>query len=475
MEAKDSSNKKTHHAIFLPLPLQGHINPSVNFCLKLASSKNFTITFLTFDFIHQQITQARPVEGFDDIFSRAHSHGLDIRYRAISDGLPLEYDRTGKVEEYVGWYLDGAMFDQVEKAVEEIVLNSRPKVDMLIIDTFYPWASKIAKKFGLRFASFWTEPALVFNLYYHVHLLKQHGHFDCPDARKDPIDYIPGVKSIEPHGLMSYLQDEDISTNMHRLILQAYQDVRSADYVLCNTVQELESDTISTLQALMPFYAVGPNFPPLSPGNVMPTSLWAESNCSEWLGSKANGSVLYVSFGSLANFTKDEVVEIAYGLMLSNIDFVWVLRPRTVLFDADQLLPVGFEEVIRGRGIVVPWTNQMAVLSHLAIGGFLTHCGWNSVLESIWYGIPMLCFPVFSDQFTNRKLVVDDWKVGINLGSGKPLRRMEIATQIQRFMSKETGDELRENISVVKKILRNALEVDGSSSKNIDLFVEQLI
>ncbi|KNA15344.1 hypothetical protein SOVF_098960 [Spinacia oleracea] len=477
MEAKNSNNKK-HHAIIFPLQLQGHINPAVNFSFKLASSKNFTITFLTYDFLHQQITQARPaLESHDDIFTRARNgpNGLDIRYRAISDGLPLEFDRTGKLDEYVRWYLNGGMFDQVSKAVEEIVVNSSPKVDVLIIDTFYPWASKIAKRFGLRLASFWTEPALVFNLYHHVHLLKQHGHFDCPDTRKDPIDYIPGVKSIKPHDLMSYLQDKDVSTNMHKLIFQAYQDVRSADYVLCNTVQELESDTILALQARMPFYAVGPIFPPDSPENVMPTSLWAESNCSEFLRPKPNGSVLYVSFGSLASFTKQDVMEIAYGLIESNVDFVWVLRPRTVLNEDDRLLPVGFEQVIRGRGIVVPWTNQIAVLSHPAIGGFLTHCGWNSVLESIWYRIPMLCFPVFTDQFTNRKLVVDDWKVGINFSYEVCLRRMEIAAQVKRFMSTGTRDELRANIDVVRKILGNALEADGSSSRNIDLFVKQLI
>ncbi|XP_021761605.1 UDP-glycosyltransferase 86A1-like [Chenopodium quinoa] len=476
MEAKNTNVKK-HHAIIFPLPLQGHINPAVNLSLKLASSKNFTITFLTFEFLHQDITRARPcVDSHINIFSRVRQgpNAVDIRYRVFSDGLPLEFDRTGKLEEFVGWYLDGGMFDQVEKEIEEVVLKSKPKVDVLIIDTFYPWASKIAKKFGLRLASFWTEPALVFNLYYHVNLLKQHGHFDCPDTRKDPIDYIPGVQSIEPHDLMSYLQDKDVSTNMHKLIFQAYQDVRQADYVLCNTVQELELDTISALQALMPFYAVGPIFPPVSPDHAVPTSLWTESSCLEWLGPKPNGSVLYVSFGSIANISKDDVMEIAYGLIESNVDFVWVLRPRTVLHEAD-LLPVGFEEVISGRGIIVPWTNQIVVLSHPAIGGFLTHCGWNSVLESIWYKIPTLCFPIFTDQFTNRKLVVDDWKVGINFGNKQPLKRMEIASQIKIFMSKEKRDELRENIDVIRKILGNALEADGSSSKNIDLFIEQLI
>lgn len=160
--------------------------------------------------------------------------------------------------------------------------------------------------------------------------------------------------------------------------------------------------------------------------------------------------------------------------MDSDVNFLWVLRPRTVLLDeSDNMLPVGFKDVVRSRGMIVPWTNQIAVLSHPAIGGFVTHCGWNSVLESMWYKVPMLCFPLFSDQFTNRKLVVDDWKVGINLCNEKPLRK-DIATQIKSFMIQQKGGQLRNNINMFSKVLGDALQVGGSSWKNLHLFVQQL-
>ncbi|CAO2826806.1 unnamed protein product [Amaranthus hypochondriacus] len=477
MESKKSNYNQNHHAIFLPLPLQGHINPSINLSLKLASSKNFTITFLTFDYLHCKITQAQPLDDSNDIFSRVREgpSRLDIRYRSISDGLPLDFDRNGtKLEEALGWYVDGKLIDFVMKGVEDIILNSNPKVDVLIIDSFYPWGSKIATKFGLRFVSFWTETALVFNLYYHINLLKEHGHFDCPDTRKDPIGYIPGVKSLDPRDLTSYLQETNTSTSIHKILSQAFQDVKSAEFVLCNTIQELELDTILALQALIPFYAIGPTFRVCSPKNDVSTNLLVESDCSEWLNAKPNASVLYVSFGSLANLSKDDVMEIAYGLTESNVYFIWVLRPNIVLNDNGMLLPDGFKEGISDRGIVVPWTNQIAVLSHPAIGGFLTHCGWNSILESIWYGIPMLCFPVFTDQFTNRKLVVDDWNVGINLCEDKQLRRKDISARIKGFMNQEKVDEMKKNVKVVRNLLENALEDEGSSTKNLDIFVEQL-
>jgi len=189
MEAK-LAQENNHHAIFLPLPLQGHINPFTQLSLKLAS-KGFTITFLVFEHIHREITQARNTTrtGSGDIFEgvRTGPDMLDIRYRVVSDGLPVEFDRTGRLEEHLDWHLNGGMYDKFEDAVGEIVMGSKPRPNVFVVDTFYPWASKIAKKFGLYHASFWTEPALVFNLYYHVHLLRKHGHLNSPGNLSLPL------------------------------------------------------------------------------------------------------------------------------------------------------------------------------------------------------------------------------------------------------------------------------------------------
>ncbi|KAH9604021.1 hypothetical protein KSS87_014201 [Heliosperma pusillum] len=472
---ENSIKNHNNHAILCPLHLQGHINPFTKLSLDLAS-KGLTVTFLTFQHIQHDIAKASGCHSDNPFEALNHGSNLvgDIRYRLISDGMPLDYDRTGRLFEYLKWFLVGGLYDQIENGVGKIILESKPKVNVLIFDTFYPWASKIANKFGVRIATFWTEPAIVFSLYYHVHLLRQHGHFDCPDNRKDPIDYIPGVSSIDPKDLMSYLQDKDTSTDMHKLIFQAFQDIRLVDYVLCNTIQELEPHTISTLQTLMPFYPIGPILFSAPTKTRFSTSLWAESDCSEWLKSKSRGSVLYVSFGSLANFSKNDVMEIAYGLMDSHVDFIWVLRPRTVVDDSNDIFPLGFEDEVRGRGLVVPWTDQILILSHQATGGFLTHCGWNSVLESIWYEVPMLCFPVFTDQITNRKLIVDDWKIGVNLCNGSTIQRDEIAAQIKSFMSQKPREVLKKNIKEKRDMFQSAHEVDGSSEKYVNKFIEEL-
>lgn len=294
------------------------------------------------------------------------------------------------------------------------------------------------------------------------------------DVREDNIDYIPGVKSIDPRDMMSYLQETDITTVCHQIIFNAFKDVRGAHYVLCNTVQEIESDTISALHAKMPFYAIGPIFPNGFNKSIVATSLWSESDCSQWLNTKPHGSVLYVSFGSYAHVSKCDLVEIADGLELSKVTFVWVLRPDIVSSEDTDPLPSGFKERVSDRGIIIPWCCQKSVLAHPAIGGFLTHCGWNSTLESIWCGVPLLCFPLLTDQFTNRKLIVDDWKVGINLCDLKVVRKEGVSDKINRLMDVKSGDEFRKAVAKVRKTLEDALTPKGSSEKNMDIFIKDL-
>lgn len=186
---------------------------------------------------------------------------------------------------------------------------------------------------------------------------------------------------------MSYLQETDTSSVVHQIIFKAFEQAKAADYVICNTVQELEPETILALNANQPFYAIGPIFAPsfrnTSPSTTIATSLWTEFNCKQWLDSKPKGSILYISFGSYAHLSKKDLEEIACGVLKSEVGFIWVLRHDIVSSDEVEPLPKGFMEESKERGIVVPWCCQTEVLAHDSVGGFLTHCGWNSVLESI--------------------------------------------------------------------------------------------
>ncbi|KAL8146378.1 UDP-glycosyltransferase 86A2-like [Apium graveolens] len=454
------------HAIFIAYPLQGHVNPSVHLARKLAEN-GFTITFINTQYVHHECSRARGNKD-DDIFVDARQSGLDIRYVTISDGLPVAFDRSLNHDQFMAALLH-VFSAHAEEAVENI-LKSGESVNCLIADTFFVWPAKVAKKFGLLYISYWTETALVFSQYYHMDLLRMNSHYDCLDARHEPIDYIPGVKSIEPKDMTSFLQATDTTTVCHQIIHKAFEDVRGADIVLCNTVYELESDTISALQSKIPFLAIGPIIPFGITKNIVPTSLWAESDCTQWLDTKPHGSVLYVSFGSYAHLRKTDLVEIANGLLDSNVSFVWVLRPDIVSSNDLNPLPSGFVDEMGDRGMIIKWCSQMHVLRHPAIGGFLSHCGWNSVMESVWSERPLLCFPLYTDQFTNRKLVVDDWKIGINLSDRRIVTSVEVSEKVNRLMDGKSSSKLRDSIKHLKQILASALESDGSSEKNVERF-----
>ncbi|KAL2529906.1 UDP-glycosyltransferase 86A1 [Forsythia ovata] len=461
------------HAIIIPFCYQGHIIPAINLALKLAS-KGFTITYIHTEFIHQLISEAQNPNSSTEIdfFAEARKSGVDIRYATISDGFPQEFDRYLNFGEF--WdsmYRDFPV--RVDELVGKIIQSDPSFVHFLIADTFYSWPAAIAEKYSLVNVSLWTEPATVFAIDYHLDLLKQNGHLPFEGNFEHEIDYIPGVQPISKKDLMSYLQDDDIT--LLELVIKGFEQVKKADFILCNTVHELESEALSTLNLKHPTYAIGPiNFDNIFFNISVAKSLWSESDCTQWLNSKPPGSVLYVSFGSVAQSNRQDIGEIANALLLTGVNFILILRPDITGPDETDILPDGFNDRMKDRGLILQWCNQNMVLSHESVGGFITHCGWNSVLESIWYGVPMICYPFITDQPTNRKLVVSDWKIGINLCDGEQLSTVEISQKINILMSGKTSDDLKQEMKKVRKTMHSALDMDGSSQRNFDQFLQDL-
>ncbi|CAN6293408.1 unnamed protein product [Urochloa humidicola] len=474
-----AGSTKKPHAVVVPYPLQGHVIPAVHLALRLAE-RGFAVTFVNTESVHHQTSRAMGADAHGgDIFAgvrarRAASSEpeLDVRYELVSDGFPLGFDRSLNHDQFMEGVLH-VLPAHVEELLRRVVAD--PATTCLVVDTFFVWPATLARKLGVPYVSFWTEPALIFSLYYHMDLLTKHGHFNCgKEPRKDTITYIPGVASIEPSELMSYLQDTDTTSVVHRIIFKAFDEARHADYILCNTVEELEPSTIAALRAEKPFYAVGPIFPAGFARSAVATSMWAESDCSRWLDAQPPASVLYISFGSYAHVTRHELHAIAAGVLASGARFLWVLRPDVVSSDDQDPLPEGFAAAAAGRGVVVPWCCQVEVLSHPAVGGFLTHCGWNSILESVWAGVPMLCFPVLTDQFTNRRLVAREWRAGVSIGDRGAVEAGEVRARIEGVMGGEEGVKLREQVKELRATLEAAVAPGGSSRGNFDEFVDVL-
>lgn len=180
-----------------------------------------------------------------------------------------------------------------------------------------------------------------------------------------------------------------------------------------------------------------------------------------------------MSFGSIAAIEEKEFIEVAWGLANSNLPFLWVVRPGLVR-GAEWLeaLPKRFLENLEGRGHIVKWAPQLEVLAHPAVGAFWTHNGWNSTIESICEGVPMICMPCFTDQLVNARYVSHIWKAGVQLENG--LDRVNIEQAIKKIMVEKEGEEIRKRVLHLKEKTNLCLEVGGSSFNSVKSMVNYI-
>ncbi|KAL2541672.1 UDP-Glycosyltransferase superfamily protein [Abeliophyllum distichum] len=256
-----------------------------------------------------------------------------------------------------------------------------------------------------------------------------------------------------------------------RVIVNMVEQTKKASGLIFNTFKELEEPEFDKLQEqfLVPTFAIGPFHKYFS---ASASSLWTQDRTSiSWLDTQAPKSVIYVSFGSIAEMHEEKLNEVAWGLANSAQPFLWVVRPGLVNgSECLEILSKELLEAINRRGYIVKWAPQQEVLSHPATGGFWTHSGWNSTLESICEGVPMICSPFFGDQMVNSRYVNDIWKVGIMLEKG--LERVEIESAIQKLMVGKEGEDMRKNITYFKDKLDLCLKPGGSSYQSLDNLVD---
>lgn len=191
-----------------------------------------------------------------------------------------------------------------------------------------------------------------------------------------------------------------------------------------------------------------------------------------WLNTKGPGSVVYVSFGSLVTLGAEQMEELAWGLKKSNNPFIWVVREN----EKDKL-PADFIEETTDNGLVVSWCSQLQVLSHKTVGCFMSHCGWNSTLEALSLGVPMIAVPQFSDQTTNAKYIQDVWGVGVKVNADEKgiVKREEIEMRIRQIMEGKAGKDIKRNAERWKELAKEAVAEGGSSDNNIEEFIAELL
>jgi len=249
-------------------------------------------------------------------------------------------------------------------------------------------------------------------------------------------------------------------------------DKGTASAMIINTVRCLEISSLEWLQQELkiPIYPIGPLH---MVSSAPPTSLLDENeSCIDWLNKQKPSSVIYISLGSFTLLETKEVLEMASGLVSSNQHFLWVIRPGSILgseLTNEELLSM---MEIPDRGYIVKWAPQKQVLAHSAVGAFWSHCGWNSTLESMGEGVPMICRPFTTDQKVNARYVECVWRVGVQVEG--ELKRGVVERAVKRLLVDEEGEEMKLRALSLKEKLKVSVLPGGSSHSSLDDLIKTL-
>nr|ADV71365.1 glycosyltransferase GT07O02 [Pueraria montana var. lobata] len=361
-------------------------------------------------------------------------------------------------------------------------LSSGSRLVAMVADLFASDALVCAKEHNLLSFVYFPSSAMTLSFCLYLPKLDQEVPSEFRDL-SEPVE-IPGCVPIYGKDLPKPVQDR--TGQMYEFFLKRCEQLHEADGVLVNSFKGIEEGPIRALAEEGYGY---PNVYPIGP--IMQTGLGDVRNgseCLRWLENQVPNSVVYVSFGSGGTLSQDQLNELALGLELSGQKFLWVVRAPSESANSAYLnsqsddplrfLPDGFIERTKEQGLVVPsWAPQVQVLGHEATGGFLTHCGWNSTLESAMNGVPLIAWPLFAEQRMNAVMLNDGLKVALRPKANENglVGGEEVAKVITRLIEGEEGREIGRRMQNLKNAGAEALQVEGSSTKTLIQFAVNLI
>ncbi|CAL5039201.1 unnamed protein product [Urochloa decumbens] len=461
------------HFLVLTFPLQGHIAPALRLARRLlAVAPDVLVTFSTTKDAHGRMFPAKPTDhgGGDD--GGAEEDDGRLEFLPFSDGTEAGDDARPLDARIASFHAAGAR--GATEIVGALAARGRP-VTRVVYTLLLPWAAAVARERGVPSALYWIQPAVVLAVYHHYF----HGHGGAiAEHRHDPsfVVELPGLSPQMIGDLPSFLTDSTDPFDVFHSFFTTIRDlIETLDKespkatVLVNTCQEMEVGALAAMGAydVLP---LGPVLPSGDESGIFKPEDDAEY--MEWLDAKPANSVVYVSFGSLASMGREQLDELLLGLEESGRPYLCVIRK-------DVKVALAEEEAEMHRrvknGVVVEWCDQVQVLSHAAVGCFVTHCGWNSTLESVASGVPMVCVPQMSDQRMNAQLVVREWRVGVRaqVDGGGVLRAAEVRRCVDEVMgNSEAAAELRQMAGKWKGIVAEATGKGGSSDQNLMAFVD---
>ncbi|CAH8356887.1 unnamed protein product [Eruca vesicaria subsp. sativa] len=441
------------HFVLFPFMAQGHMIPMVDIA-RLLAQRGVTITI---------VTTPHNAERFKNVLNRAIESGLPINVVHVKlpyqeAGLPEGQDNIDSLDsmEFMVPFFKAA--NMLEEPVMKLLEEMKPRPSCLVSDFCLFYTSKIAKAFNI--------PKIVF-----------HG----------------AVQFTKPQVPVS----TDEKARDWTYFLDAMVEADNTSYgVIINTFQELEPACVKDYKEARDgkVWSIGPvslcNKKGSDQAERGNKAVIGQEECFKWLDSKEEGSVLYVCLGSICNLPLSQLKELGLGLEKTQRPFIWVIRGWEKYNElAEWFLESGFEERVKERGLLIKgWAPQVLILSHSSVGGFLTHCGWNSTLEGITSGVPLLTWPLFGDQFCNQKLVVEVLKVGVGAGIEEVMKWGEeerigvlvdnegVKKAVEELMGDgEDARERRRRAKELGELAHSAVDEGGSSHSNITFFLEDIM
>ncbi|KAM6600254.1 hypothetical protein CsatA_019863 [Cannabis sativa] len=467
------------HVFFLPLMAQGHIIPAIDMAKLFASRGHRSTIIITphfLPFLSKSINQNTDSATQIDI--------LTIKIPTYEVSLPEETEsiHMATTTEMLSKFFQA--LPMLGPQIEELIKRHRP--DGLIADMFFPWATDVAVKFGIP--RFMFHGTCYFSLCASVCMIRYEPHKKVSSEYETfIIPNFPDKIEFTASKVADFYK-EDVEPQYLKLFKDMHEDEMRCNGVLVNSFYELEpayADHYTNVLGIKSWHT-GPLF--LNSKGMNPEEKRG-MECSiekqvwlKWLDSKRPNSVIYVCFGSMIKFEDKQLMEIAMALEGSGQEFIWVVRKEKQEEIKEEWLPEGFEERMEGKGLIIRgWAPQVLILDHEAVGGFVTHCGWNSILEGVCAGLPMVAWPVSGEQFYNEKLVTQILGIGIGVGvnkwsrnEGDFVKSEKLENALRRVMKGEEAEEMRSKAKGFAQMAKRAIEEGGSSYMDLEAFFQEL-
>ncbi|KAG2308136.1 hypothetical protein Bca52824_027884 [Brassica carinata] len=452
-----SSEGQETHVLLVALPIQGHLNPMLKFA-KLLSRPNLRFTLATTE-------QGRDLLSAANTANEEHLNPVDLAF--FPDGLPKDHPRA-----------DGSLIESLRnvgaKNLSKIVESKR--FSCIVTVPFAPWVPGVAAAYNIPCALLWIQACGAYSVYYRYYMKTNTFPEDLEDLNQT-VD-LPALPLLEVRDLPSFMLPSS-GSNINNLMLDFVECLKDVKWVLVNSFYEIESEIIDSMSGLKPIIPIGPLVSPFLLGADKDKTLdeknldvWRSDGdwCMEWLDTQDRSSVVYISFGSLLKWSENQVESVATALRNRGVSFLWVIRPKEI----SQNVAVLQEMVQKGQGVVIEWGPQERILSHVAISCFVTHCGWNSTMETVVTGVPVVAYPSWIDQPLDARLLVDVFGIGVRMRNDAvdgELKVDEVERCIEAVMDGPSAEDMRRRATELKQAARSALAPGGSSAQNLDSFI----